>query len=98
MYIKSTKTETTDCRIGWMFLLRKLDRWHSEQKCANTIDTVLDPWPFPVLKYKYIFQIKYTEATSSNSTWKLLCFEITKMLIAVFKNEFIVHTFVPYYC
>jgi len=40
-------------------------------------------WPFPVLKYKYIFQINYTEAISSNSTWKLLWFEITKMLIAV---------------
>ena len=47
-------------------------------------------WPFPVLKYKYIFQIKYTEAILSNSTWKLLWFEITKMLIAVVKNQFIV--------
>jgi len=47
-----------------------------------------------MLKYKYIFQIKYTEAKyteaiSSNSTRKLL-FEITKMLIAVFKIKFIV--------
>ena len=25
-------------------------------------------WPFPMLKYKYIFQIKYTEAILSNST------------------------------
>ena len=40
-------------------------------------------WPFPVLKYEYIFQIKYTEAILSNSTGKLLWFEITKMLIAV---------------
>jgi len=40
-------------------------------------------WPFPVLKYEYIFQIKYTEATLSNSTRKLLRFEITEMLIAV---------------
>ena len=40
-------------------------------------------WPFPVLKYYYIFQIKYTEAILSNSTRKLLWFEITKMLIAV---------------
>ena len=47
-------------------------------------------WPFPVLKYKYIFQIKYTEAILSNSTRKLLWFEITKMLIAVVKNQFIV--------
>jgi len=31
----------------------------------------------------YIFQIKYTKAISSNSTRKLLWFEITKMLIAV---------------
>ena len=41
-------------------------------------------WPFPMLKYKYIFfQIKYTEAILSNVTRKLLWFEITKMLIAV---------------
>jgi len=31
----------------------------------------------------YIFQIKYTEAILSNSTRKLLWFEITQMLIAV---------------
>ena len=61
-------------------------------------------WPFPVLKYEYIFQIKYTEAILSNSTGKLLWFEITKMLIAVQEkiNKFTVnyynfrHTFVPY--
>ena len=47
-------------------------------------------WPFPVLKYKYIFQIKYTEAILSNSTRKLIWFEITKMLIAVKRNKFIV--------
>ena len=29
------------------------------------------------------FSKKYREAISSNSTWKLLWFEITKMLIAV---------------
>jgi len=40
-------------------------------------------WPFPRLKYKYIFQIKYTEAILSNSSRKLLWFEITKMLTAV---------------
>jgi len=35
-------------------------------------------WPFAMLKYKYIFQIKYTAAILflSNSTRKLLCFEI----------------------
>ena len=40
-------------------------------------------WPFPMLKYKYIYQIKYTEAILSNSTRKLLWFNITKMLVAV---------------
>jgi len=44
-------------------------------------------WPFPVLKYKCIFQIKYAEAVLSNSTRKLLWSEITKMLIAV-RNKF----------
>jgi len=76
-----------------------------ERKCADTIGTVPVPlgWPFPVLKYEYIFQIKYTEAILSNSTGKLLWFEITKMLIAVQEkiNKFTVnyynfrHTFVP---
>jgi len=42
------------------------------------------------MKYKYIFQIKYTGAISSNSTRKLLWFEVTKMLIAVLQNKFIV--------
>ena len=37
-----------------------------------------------MLKY-YICQLKYTEAILSNSTLKLLWFEITKMLIAVLK-------------
>jgi len=41
---------------------------------------------FSMLKYKYIFQIKYTEAILSNSTQKLLWFEITKMLNAVLKK------------
>jgi len=41
-------------------------------------------WPFPMLvKYKYIFQIKYTKAILSNDTRKLLRFEISKMLIAL---------------
>jgi len=40
-------------------------------------------WPFSMLKYKYIFQIKYTGTILSNSTRKLLWFDITKMLIAV---------------
>jgi len=44
-----------------------------------------------MLKYKYIFQIKYTEAISSNSTRKLLRFKITKMLTAVKK---LIHTII----
>jgi len=40
-----------------------------------------------MLKYKYIFRIKYTEAILSDSTRKLLWFEITKMLTAVEKNN-----------
>jgi len=40
-------------------------------------------WPFPMLKCKCIFEIKYTESIVSNNTRKLLRFEITKMLIAV---------------
>jgi len=44
-----------------------------------------------MIKYKYIFfQIKYTESILSNSTRKLLRFEISKMLIAVLKDKFIV--------
>jgi len=39
--------------------------------------------PFPTVEYYYIFRIKYTEAILSNSTRKLLWFEITKMLMAV---------------
>jgi len=36
-----------------------------------------------MLKYKYVFEIKYAEAILSNSPRKLLWFETTKMLIAV---------------
>ena len=39
-------------------------------------------WLFPMLKYKYMFQIKYTEAILSNGTRKLLWVETNKMLIA----------------
>jgi len=42
------------------------------------------------------FQIKYTEAILSNSTRKLLWFEITKMLIAVSRNKFIVSFIIIY--
>jgi len=43
-----------------------------------------------MLKYKYVFQIKCAEAILSNSTRKLLWFEVSKMLIAVLRNKFIV--------
>ena len=48
-------------------------------------------WPFPTVKYKYTFQIKYTESVLSNSTRKLLRFEITKLLIAVLKINLLCH-------
>ena len=48
--------------------------WHSAGSLGG---------PFPTQKCKYIFQIKYTEAISSNCTQKLPLFEISKMLIAV---------------
>jgi len=58
---------------------------------------------FPMLKYKYIFQIKYTEAILSNSTQRLLWFEITNMPTAAEKklincviNCNLRHTFVAY--
>jgi len=47
-------------------------------------------WPFPMLSTNIFFQIKYTEAILSNSTRKLLWFEISKMLTAVLKIKFIV--------
>jgi len=47
-------------------------------------------WPFEMLKYWYIFQIKYMEAILSNSTRKLLRLEISKMLTAFLKNNVIV--------
>jgi len=62
-------------------------RHSRERQCADTTGTVLvHGLPFPMLKYKYIFRIKYTEAILSNSTRKLLWLEISKMLIG-FKNE-----------
>ena len=60
-----------------------------ERKCADTIGTVPVPWaghPFPMLKYEYIFQIKYTEAILSNNTRKLLRFEIASCSL---KNKFL---------
>ena len=46
---------------------------HRERKCADTIDTaVFLGWPFQMLKYQYIFQIRYTEAVLPNITRKLM--------------------------
>jgi len=47
------------CETGY----ESVDRynWHS----AGTLG-----WPFPVLKYKCILQIKYTEATSQTALGK----------------------------
>jgi len=63
---------------------------HMGRKCADRAyiwhSAGSQGWPLPMLKYKNIFQIKYTEAILSNSTRKLLWFEITEMLIAV-KNQ-----------
>ena len=55
-------------------------------------------WPFPVLKCKYISRTKYTEAILSSSARKLLRFEITKMLIAVYCVIYynFRQTFLPY--
>jgi len=50
--------------------------WHSSGSLG---------WPFPMLKYKYIFELKYTEAIISNSIRKLLWFEISKKLVAILK-------------
>jgi len=46
-------------------------------------------WPLPVLKYQYIFQIKYTETILSNRTRELLWFENIKMLIAVYEKNMV---------
>ena len=43
-----------------------------------------------MLKCKYNSQIQYAEAILPNSTRKQLWFEITKMLMAVSENKFIV--------
>jgi len=47
--------------------------WHSADSLG---------WPFPVLKDEYVFRTKYTEPILSNSTWRLLRFEISKMMIS----------------
>jgi len=59
-------------------------------RIANESAPIQLGWPFSMLKYYCIFQTKYTEAVLSNSTRKLLSFEITKMLTAVYESNFIV--------
>jgi len=60
---------------------------HRERQYTDTLG-LLAKCRFPGLAISnakiaiYIFQIKYTEAISSNSTRKLLWFEITELLIA----------------
>ena len=60
-------------------------RRNRERKCADTIGTVPVPSAghFQCRNINIFFSTKYTEAILSNSTRKLLWFEITKMLIAV---------------
>ena len=43
-----------------------------------------------MLKYNYLFRLKYAKAILSNNTRKPLWFEITKMLIAVYETNIIV--------
>jgi len=58
---------SSDAVVCWLadYIGTKLCRynWHSAGSVC---------WPFPILKYKYIFQIKYTKAIVPNSTRKLL--------------------------
>jgi len=51
-------------------------------------------WPFPMVKYKYFFQIKYTEASLSSSTRKLLWFEITKNADCCLKKKKFIALFI----
>jgi len=46
-----------------------------------------------MLKYKYIFQIKYTEAILTDSTLKLFWFEISQNADCSLKIKFIVSFF-----
>ena len=55
---------------------------YGERKFADITGTELVPWAGRF----QCFQIKYAEAILSNSTQKLLCFEITKMLIIAFRK------------
>ena len=79
---------------SWHHLRRStFDRQHGERKCADTIGTVLVPWAGHfqrMLNISIFFQTEYTEAILSSSTRKLLWFEISKVLVAVLENNFIV--------
>ena len=44
-----------------------------------------------MLKYKYIFQIKYTEATFIKQHSELSGFEITKLIIVVQEEKLLCH-------
>jgi len=48
-------------------------------------------WPFPMLKYKYIFQIKNMEAIFFTQHSETVWFEINKMLIAFKKIILLCH-------
>jgi len=65
--ISESFTHKMAAKTGWHRYESKLRHCHPvyrEGKRADTIGTVLVSlgWPFPLLKYKYIFQIKYTVA------------------------------------
>jgi len=53
---------------------------NTERKCGDTNwqSAGFLGWPFPMLKYKYTFQIKYTEAILSNRTRKLYGLKLPK--------------------
>jgi len=59
-------------------------------KCADTTDSACSRLMLNAEIRIYIFQVKYTEAISSNIARKLLWFEITEMLIAVTDKKIIV--------
>jgi len=75
-------------------MLLTVSSQHGKKVRRYNNGTVPFPWAghFPMLKYKYIFfQIKYMEAILSNSSRRLLWFEITKMPIAVLKLNLLCH-------
>ena len=89
-YVLFASLMTGHCVNTWRRLRNRKCVTCRARKCVDIIGTVLVPWagqwPFPMQKYKCIFQIKYTEAILSNSIRKLLWFEITRMMIAVLKQ------------